>query len=236
VFNENLLAWVPVLYTYMDGLDAGHHQPHFRHLFHQIADYAGEWFNYFLQVMDFSSAQIKAHSQEYADIMMKLFPGSRNLSQGAYHVQHAHFVKEANEVQVGCQVHFYHSGKRLAQNGVLVPSTHREQFMHFLHIMVAKSTSADQWTSIVDSIRASFPQIEGWLEWWLQPAIASMIFPAVSNVDPGLAHQVPSTTNPIEAQHFNLHLSLDKGHDALAGVHRLYLYVKMREDQYKAVM
>lgn len=45
VFNPDIAAWVPVLYSYLDALDTDHHRPHFKHLFHQIADYAGDKFN-----------------------------------------------------------------------------------------------------------------------------------------------------------------------------------------------
>ncbi len=45
VFNTNLIAWVPVLYTYMGGLNTEHHRPHFRHLFQQIHDYTGDRFD-----------------------------------------------------------------------------------------------------------------------------------------------------------------------------------------------
>lgn len=45
VFNPDLVAWMPVLYTYMDGLDVNHHRPHFKHLFREICNHAGPRFN-----------------------------------------------------------------------------------------------------------------------------------------------------------------------------------------------
>lgn len=44
VFSPKIVSWVPVLYTYMDALDTGHHRPHFRHLFKEIQEHAGSTF------------------------------------------------------------------------------------------------------------------------------------------------------------------------------------------------
>ncbi|KAH6888889.1 hypothetical protein BKA70DRAFT_1442729 [Coprinopsis sp. MPI-PUGE-AT-0042] len=38
VFSAELRAWVPVLYTWIEGLDAEHHRPHFNHLFGIVAE------------------------------------------------------------------------------------------------------------------------------------------------------------------------------------------------------
>ncbi|KAF9059636.1 hypothetical protein BDP27DRAFT_1431055 [Rhodocollybia butyracea] len=64
VFNIGLLAWVPVLYTYMDGLDTSHHKPHFKHLFSQIRDYAGNNFepSMLTHVMDIDKSTIKVRN------------------------------------------------------------------------------------------------------------------------------------------------------------------------------
>ncbi|KAE9396957.1 hypothetical protein BT96DRAFT_996232 [Gymnopus androsaceus JB14] len=102
--------------------------------------------------------------------------------------------------------------------------------------MTAKSTTSEHFASTVNQIQEQFPRIHGWLEWWLRPAISSMIFPSKSSINPKLADKVPSTSNAIESQHFNLHSAMGKDHDALAGVHKLYIYVKQREQQYNALM
>lgn len=115
------------------------------------------------------------------------------------------------------------------QNGALVPREKKEKFMEMLYIMTAKSTTPELFQTTIDQIKLMFPHIHGWLEWWLRPTIASMIFPAKSSIDPALAEKVPSTSNPIEAQHSNLHSAVGKDHDALTGVHKLYLHVKERE-------
>ncbi len=85
-------------------------------------------------------------------------------------------------------------------------------------------------------ISLSFNRLDGWLEWWLRPNIASMIFPAKSRVDPELASQLPSTSNPVEAAHSHLHSAMGTGYDAHQGVHKLFVYVKERETRFNALM
>lgn len=186
--------------------------------------------------MDFSSAQIKAHSEEYADLMMSLTSGFKELSKETFKAQWQHYLQEANSVQVGCEIHFFRSGKRLMQNSALISHERKDKFMEMLYIMTAKSTTSEHFASTVNQIHEQFPRIHGWLEWWLRPAISSMIFPSKSSINPTLADKVPSTSNAIESQHFNLHSAMGKDHDALAGVHKLYIYVKQREQQYNALM
>lgn len=44
VFSKILKSWVPVLYTWIDGLDIAHHRPHFRSLNQAVSKYAGRKF------------------------------------------------------------------------------------------------------------------------------------------------------------------------------------------------
>ena len=186
--------------------------------------------------MDFSSAQILAHSVEYADILMSLMAGAKELSSEAYQVQRQHYINQANEMQIGCEIHFLRSGKRLMQNGALIPKDHQKDFIQILNTLTSSTTSLNHFDHCIEQLHSKFPQIDGWLAWWLHPKIASMIFPAKSTVDPNLAKAVPSTSNPVEGQHANLHYAQGTDFDALAGVHNLFLYIKQRESQYSAIL
>src|ERR1700720_4741611 len=44
--RDGMEEWVPVLYSWLGGLDAPHHRPHFRKLFHEVVDHAGERFHH----------------------------------------------------------------------------------------------------------------------------------------------------------------------------------------------
>ena len=122
------------------------------------------------------------------------------------------------------------------QNGALVPPDYQKSFTGILYKMVNKSTTVEEFDTCVSQLHSQFSQIDGWLSWWLCPKIASMIFPAKSAVNVDLARKVPSTTNPVEAQHSNFHSATGKDFDAVAGAHNLYLYIKTHENQYRAIM
>ncbi|KAJ3820274.1 hypothetical protein EV361DRAFT_874259, partial [Lentinula raphanica] len=189
-------------------------------------------------VMDFSGAQILAHSQEYANLMMSLTPGVDKLAKEAYNAQHTHYMQAASSSQVGCQVHFFRSAKRLKQNGNLIPKDLQGQFDEILYTMTSSSSSftLENFNKAVETLQELFPQIHGWLEWWLRPRIASMIFPVYQTLDPETAQKVPHTSNPIEGSHSNLHSAMGSGHDAIPGIHKLFKYAKHRQDIYNAVI
>lgn len=185
-----------------------------------------------IQVMDFSAAQQAAHASEYADIMMATHSG---LAPEAYKAQREHYLTEAKEAQRGCTVHFWRSATRLKRNAALIERERCDTFDRYLHHIVDKDTSQEEFTATIRSLLTDFPKVRGWLEWWLRPAIASMIFPSQSKLDPAVAEQVPSTSNPVEHQHALLHHATGKDHDFLPGIKKLYMHVGERESQYNAI-
>lgn len=44
-WSSVLMSWVPIVYSWVDSLDADHHRPHFRALFQAILEYAGDDFD-----------------------------------------------------------------------------------------------------------------------------------------------------------------------------------------------
>jgi hypothetical protein len=52
-----------------------------------------------------------------------------------------------------------------------------------------------------------------------------MIFPAKSAVDPEVAAQVPSTSNPIEHTLSLLHLTVGKDQKLLSRIEKIYMHV-----------
>lgn len=87
----------------------------------------------------------------------------------------------------------------------------------------------------VQTIRKLFPKVTGWLNWWLQPAVAAMIFPSQRQVPDDVFAQVPHTSNPVEGHHSLLHHATGTDHDLIPGIERLYLHVRSLETRYQAV-
>ncbi|KAH7908558.1 hypothetical protein BJ138DRAFT_1205112, partial [Hygrophoropsis aurantiaca] len=94
----------------------------------------------------------------------------------------------------------------------------------------------DEFDSAVKQLRDDFPRVEGWLNWWLRPAFASMIFPSRSQVSPALIERLPGTSNPVETQHSLLHRATGTDQDAHQGVKKIFLHVEEIRAQYNAIL
>jgi hypothetical protein len=186
--------------------------------------------------MDFSGAQRAAHAEEYADaIISTMQPAFSQLAQAAQDVQRKVLVEEAKTAQVGCDLHFSRSAVRLKKNGAIIPPEAVDTFDGGIRRMLSKNTTPGEIAETVNMLKATFPRIVGWINWWLRPPIASMIFPALSVVNPELADKVPSTTNPIEHQHSLLHHATGTDMDLVQGAENIWLHVRELEKQYDAI-
>ncbi|KAJ7654255.1 hypothetical protein B0H17DRAFT_387032 [Mycena rosella] len=198
-FSTTSWEWTPVLYSWINGLDTSHHRPHFRHIFQSIIKHAGDRFTrkLLLCVMDFSGAQRGAHAEEYADAIISITPGFAGLSKEAQAAERRNLVIEAEEAEVGCEVHFWRSADHVKKTHSLVPPELANTFEKSLRELLSPKTTSERFDSVILTLKATFPAIKNWVGWWERRSIASMIFPAKSAVDPALAAKVPSTSNPL---------------------------------------
>jgi hypothetical protein len=187
------------------------------------------------QVMDFSASQRAAHAEEYADAKILLNPGFSSLTKASQLIERQAYLEEAQSAELGCSFHFWQSATRLKANGTLIPRDSTDTFDHILHTLVSPATSSEDFSKNVQVLRTDFPRINGWLNWWLRPNFASMIFPACSKVNLAVSTQVPSTSNPAEHSHSLLHHAVGTDHDLIPGIKRLFLHVQEIEAQYNAI-
>ncbi|KAL4256927.1 hypothetical protein AB1N83_010648 [Pleurotus pulmonarius] len=236
-FSSTMNAWVPVLYSWVDAVDTDHHRPHFEHLFRGVLDAAGSSFEpkMLLNVMDFSAAQRNAHAHAYAEIMCSRMPSFNFLSSESQVIERQRFYNDALKVQVGCDVHFRNSVTRIKRNGSIIPANKAKDFQAHCETLISPSTNNDHFDQTVRDLQQGFPRARPWLNWWLRPTMASMIFPCKSAVARDLASRVPSTSNPVEHQHSLLHHAVGKDYDIIPGVEKIHLHVKELESQYKAI-
>lgn len=185
--------------------------------------------------MDFSAAQRAAHAEEYAELIIFLNESFHKLTRQSQAIERKQYIEEAKEAEVGCDVHFGRSAIRVKKNGALVPPESVDAFDDGIRRLLSPSTTSTQFSEVVTSLKSQFPRINGWLNWWLRPTVASMIFPARSVVDPVVAASVPSTSNPVEHQHSLLHHATGIDQDLIPGIEKLFLHVQELEAQYNAI-
>ncbi|KAF6749824.1 hypothetical protein DFP72DRAFT_818408 [Ephemerocybe angulata] len=227
-FNSVLLAWVPVLYTWILRQDANHYRPHFQYLFKGIVDCLGQTQfdkKYLLNVMDFSQGQRRAHADEYAETVLGIMRNQGRLyqlDQTAVDAQRTALISEAEAAQLGCVIHFERSVKRLCQTHALVDPSDEPQFRALLQALRSKDPDEmKDFDHNASNLRKDFPEVASWIDWWLQPAIASMIFPARSSVPEDTRNQVPATSNAVEHQHSLLNHAVGKKNDLISGANSL---------------
>ena len=252
-FSTVTCTWLPVLYTFVYGLDIPHHQPHFRQLFTDVAHTAGHRLEpkHLLhvrfklaqiicnspnqQVMDFSASQQGAHTEAYVDVATSMNPGFLTLSKAAQDAERQALREESLQAQRGCEVHFWRSATRLKANGSLVPADEVNTFDRLLRILLSSHTSLTDFNITVASLHVDFPQLKAWLAWWLRARVAAILFPVKMAVDTDTVMEVPSTSNAVEQQHSLLHHASGIDHDLVAGIRNLHLHVVELEKHYNAI-
>ncbi|KAJ7198233.1 hypothetical protein C8J57DRAFT_1262469 [Mycena rebaudengoi] len=181
-------GWAPVLYTWIDQQDIAHHRPHFWCLFNTVIKHAGVKFHRQLllkvnditfssrspahsspvKVMDFSSAQQAAHAEEYADAVITTISEFSMLSKQGQDSERKRLVEEAQEMQVGCEIHFGRSVTCIKKNGALVPPELIDTFDSGIRRLLLRNTSSDLFNETVTMLKTTFPRIVGWVNWWLR--------------------------------------------------------------------
>lgn len=163
-------------------------------------------------------------------------PNWHTLAPAAQAAQYQAWLDEASEAQVGCETHFYRSGTRLRKDPNLVSPSNRDEFDNLRRQLVSNETTSSQFDTIISTFRQLFPRLHKWLEWWLRPVIASMIFPAKRKMNSTVASEVPHSSNPVETQHAHLHHCVGKDHDLKPGIEGLYLHVEKLRQRHQAIL
>ncbi|KAJ3517112.1 hypothetical protein NMY22_g14036 [Coprinellus aureogranulatus] len=230
VFHAVLESWVPVLFTWILRQDTTHHRAHFQYLFRQVVRELKAADRPLvprdlINVVDFSVSQREAFILEYIEACISMVPNWDQLQPESQAAERAAFRKVAEGALLGCSVHFKRSALRIKKQGHLVEPVHAPEFDRFIYKAISEDLTKAEFDILVQGVREMFPKIKNWLDWWVRPAIASMIFPACSVVDRALAARVPGTTNPVESSHSLLHHAVGSGYDPVEGFRRLYEYM-----------
>ncbi|KAJ3528046.1 hypothetical protein NMY22_g9558 [Coprinellus aureogranulatus] len=239
-FYNRLKAWVPVLFTLILGENEAHYRTHFRNLFKVIIekvkrDHLRFKAEFFLNVMDFSTAQRNAHAEEYAQAVFKTLPAHEAMSSEAKAVQMDALREEAKKAEIGCEFHFWQQATRVKQDSGLVDVIRADDFERILRKMVSKKTTSNEFDEAVSKVHTDFPDAFNWLTWWIRPSHMGMIFPAKSTVDPQTASNTPSTSNAVEHSHSLLNQACGTGNELVVGAEKVFKFARKFENEDKAV-
>jgi hypothetical protein len=122
----------------------------------------------------------------------------------------------AKSLLKGCEYHHDQSITRVGRIGEVVPPDTEDEFKNLCRQMRV-TTDGEELKMIVESIRGKWPRTTPWLDWWLAPEHAAMIFPAYRTMVPEVASRLPSTTNPEEAMHYIIYRIAGRANDIVMG-------------------
>jgi hypothetical protein len=95
--------------------------------------------------MDFSAAQRAAHAEEYADAIIAITPGFSQLSAEAQKAERKHFMREAEEGEVGCDTHFWRSADRIKKTHSVVAPNLTSTFENSLRELFSRYAIFTRW-------------------------------------------------------------------------------------------
>ncbi len=140
-------------------------------------------------------------------------------------------MEAAKELLKGCQQHFRNAATRVKRLGGVVPP---DEVSDFTDLTTLLYTTEDMkvFNDTVAEIRTQFPRSKPWLNWWLRPDHASMIFPSQRRMNPLIWDVLPDSTNAEEAMHFKIYMIAGKKHDIIRGLDGLLIVEKYHHGLY----
>ncbi|THU97223.1 hypothetical protein K435DRAFT_663121, partial [Dendrothele bispora CBS 962.96] len=233
-FSPPLQKWVPNLFSYADGATAKHYELHFITLIEGIMELARKKeipltdnLLLMVRVVDFSPAQRNGFTDAFVAFFLAQPPEIDNRSA-------EELRKAAQALLKGCEYHYHKSVTRVSRLGSIVPPETKRQFHKMCYSLVTLK-SVDDFNQTVADLKEQWPKIVRWLEWWLIPEHACMIFASLRTMSPEDAAKLPSTTNAEEAMHASLYRTVGKQKELFSGLDGLLAFEKKIRLNYQTV-
>ena len=123
---------------------------------------------------------------------------------------------------------------RVARINGAVPPDKKEAFTGRALGLLNCSTSDDFQLQAKLIIR-DFLKLTSWMEWWMRPSHASILFESEKKMDVEIWERLPSTTNAEEAMHAKFYKACGRDHAFLEGMNALYAFALHFERLFQAV-
>ena len=190
--------WSPLLITLMGGRTNKHYYHHFKVLLRTLK-VAGDDYDDFVEnfpghTTDFSIAQTNGFLQALREYIQQRFA----IEKTDYELRTDLDIRY-------CTVHFKRTLYRVARNSEFIPSSFSGVFVNeVLKLLHFKNGQVEQFMDQFLLILRTFTKVGPWLQWHIQPGIATVLFPACKNFKSDerfrkWEKQVPNNTNAAES-------------------------------------
>ncbi|THU80138.1 hypothetical protein K435DRAFT_638761, partial [Dendrothele bispora CBS 962.96] len=104
----------------------------------------------------------------------------------------------------GCEHHYRKSVHKVSRAQGILSKDSQTAFKRLAMDLCTVKTEAE-FTATVEEIQDKFPQLFPWLNWWLEPEHARMIFDSQRTMSAETLASLPCTTNAEESMHNTLY-------------------------------
>jgi hypothetical protein len=139
----------------------------------------------------------------------------------------------AEHLLKGCREHYRAGVTRISRISGAVPPGMADEFKKRALTLLDLLTS-EEFISQAALLVRDFPKLGSWMEWWVRPVHASMLFESERKMDIELWQSLPSDNNAEEAMHWKLYKACGRDHEFLEGMYALFAFAVHYERLFEA--
>lgn len=139
----------------------------------------------------------------------------------------------AGRLLKGCREHYRAGLTRVSRMNAVVAPDMTEDFKRRAMSLLDLTSSREFIGQALLLVR-DFPNLESWMDWWIRPDHASILFESERQMDIKLWESIPDSTNAEESMHWKIYSGCGRDHRFLEGLHSLYGLAIYYERQHEA--
>jgi hypothetical protein len=165
-----------------------------------------------MEVMDFSQAERNGFCRAFRALQREILSSTDTDEE---------LEARADRILKGCEEHFLANVTRISRISSIIPPESKGEFAEMATALLAPTMTSKQFVEECSEIVKKFPGCEPWLQWWMIPEHAMMLFPSEKRMHPRLWIIIPHTTNAGESQHNRLYHATGKDFPLIEGLDHL---------------
>lgn len=140
----------------------------------------------------------------------------------------------AKAILRGCEEHFRAAVTKVSRiNGAVSPDKVAAFKARALGLLSVPGV--EEFNKQANLIIRDFPKLKAWMEWWMRPSHATMLFSSQRLMEGHVVESIPATTNAEEAMHWRFYSAAGRDHSFMHGMMSLYKIAIDFERQFEAV-
>jgi hypothetical protein len=139
----------------------------------------------------------------------------------------------AEHLLKGCREHFRAGVTHVSRISGAVGDGMREEFAKRA-LALLDAPNSPEFIAHATLLVRDFPRLTSWMEWWMRPAHASMLFESQRKMDIDLWNSLPQDNNAEESMHWKLYSACGRDHNFLEGMYSLHAVAVYYERRHTA--